>query len=91
MKSKSVFLTLCAALISVSLASCGGGNMGANDQTGDSSASNSADSTNRAEASSPAAQSPDSDVLPGSDAPEARGDMNMRMQSFDEDVENIRQ
>ena len=99
MKFRSVFLTLCAALIASFLVSCGGGGMDNNGTTDTSTSSNSsADSTNRAdtseasrETSDSAHSGEDSDILPGSDTGNERRGMNMRMQDFDDGAEEIRQ
>lgn len=99
MKFRSVFLTLCAALIASSLVSCGGGDMNNNVATETSTSSNnSADSTNRAETSGSSRETSDStrngedsDIMPGGDTGNERRGMNMRMQGFDDGAEEIRQ
>ena len=99
MKFRSVFLTLCAALISASLVSCGSGNMNNNGAADTStSANSSADSTNRTETSESSRETSDgtqngedSDIMPGGDTGNERRGMNMRMQGFDDGAEEIRQ
>ena len=98
MKFRSVFLTLCAALISASLVGCGG-NMNNNGAASTStSANSSADSTNRTETSESSRETSDStqngedsDIMPGGDTGNERRGMNMRMQGFDDGAEEIRQ
>ena len=99
MKFRSVFLTLCAALIASSLVSCGGGNMNNNGAADTStSANSSADSTNRTETSESSRETSDStqngddsNIMPGGDTGNERRGMNMRMQGFDDGAEEIRQ
>ena len=99
MKFRSVFLTLCAALISASLVGCGGGNMNNNGAASTStSANSSADSTNRTETYESSRVTfanlqigEDSDIMPGGDTGNERRGMNMRMQGFDDGAEEIRQ
>ena len=99
MKFRSVFLTLCAALIASSLVSCGGSDMNNNAGTESSTSSNnSADSTNRAETSGSSRDASDSvrggeesDIQPRSDAGSERSGMNIRMQDFGDGAEEVRQ
>lgn len=99
MKFRSVFLTLCAALIASSLVSCGGGDMNNNGATETSTSSNnSADSTNRAETSGSSRDESDSvrggkesDIQPRNDAGSEHSGMNIRMQDFGDGAEEVRQ
>lgn len=99
MKFRSVFLTLCAALIASSLVSCSGSDMNNNEATETSTSSNnSADSTNRAETSGSSRDASDSvrggeesDIQPRSDAGSERSGMNIRMQDFGDGAEEVRQ
>lgn len=99
MKFRSVFLTLCAALISASLVGCGGGNMNNNGAASTStSANSSADSTNRTETSESSRETSDStrngedsDIQPRSDTGNERRGMNIRMQDFGVGAEEVRQ